>query len=302
MTLTPLSPTAIDLTGPLPDHLEELAAHVGREVVEALGNASRPRIGIAYSGGVDSAVLGALVARAVGTERTVLLLGVSPSLAARERTLAHRQAEQLGLVVEEIETHEITNEDYRKNDVDRCYFCKDELFTQFDDHTAEDHDLGVIAYGENADDSKRPDRPGGRAAREHSVLYPLATAHITKAQVREIASALGLSSALKPAAPCLASRIPHGQEVTAEKLRAIDMAEDVVLAAGFTDCRVRHHGTVARIEVPSDEIGRIADDELRLDVLKGVKAAGFNHVTFDLHGIQSGAFTMQILSRRPEGA
>ncbi|WP_054953716.1 ATP-dependent sacrificial sulfur transferase LarE [Flaviflexus massiliensis] len=302
MTQVASKPHAIDLNVPLPDHLEPLAQAVASEVIEALDGACRPRIGIAYSGGVDSAVLTALVARAVGMERTVLLLGISPSLAARERTLAHRQAAQLGLGVEEIETHEINNEHYRKNDVDRCYFCKDELFSQFDDHAAEDHDLGVIAYGENLDDSKRPDRPGGRAAREHSVLYPLATAGISKAQVREIASAFGLDSALKPAAPCLASRIPHGQEVTAEKLRAVDLAEDVVLGAGFTDCRVRHHGTVARIEVPTAEIARIANDEIRTKVLKGVKAAGFNHVAFDLNGIQSGAFTMQILSRRPEGA
>ena len=286
----------------LPPHLDELAQRVTAEVKNALGKAPRPKIGVAYSGGVDSAALGALVARAVGPERTVLLLGISPSLAARERTLAHRQAEEMGLQMIEVPTEEIENAEYRKNDVDRCYFCKDELFTKLDDSAAEAHDLGVIAYGENADDSKRPDRPGGRAAREHSVLYPLATAGIKKAQVREIASALGLSSALKPAAPCLASRIPHGQEVTAEKLHAVDVAEDVVLGAGFSDCRVRHHGTVARIEVPTDEIGRIANDELRRHVLEGVKQAGFSHVAFDLNGIQSGAFTMQILYRRPEEA
>lgn len=276
------------------DLLTRLTDDVARDL-GAHGTDAPPRVGVAYSGGVDSSVLAALTARAVGADRTVLLLGVSPSLARRERRLAHRQADQLGLRVVEIATEEIDNPSYSANPVDRCYFCKDELFTKLDTEVVDALDLDVIAYGENADDSARPDRPGARAAREHQVRHPLSAAGASKADVRRVADELGLMTAQKPAAPCLASRIPHGQPVTAEKLAAIDAAEDAVLAAGFSDCRVRHHGDVARIEVPTAEFALIADDERRRQLLEDVRAAGFAHATLDLAGIQSGAFTLQIL-------
>ena len=258
-----------------------------------------PRIGVAFSGGVDSTVLAALVARAVGAANTVLLLGVSPSLARRERRLAHRQADQLGLEMAEVATNELANPSYAANPVDRCYFCKDELFTVLDSEVAAELGLDAIAYGENADDASRPDRPGSRAAREHRVLHPLAVAGATKADVRAVAAALGLLTAAKPAAPCLASRIPHGEEVTAEKLAAVDAAEDAVLAAGFSDCRVRHHGTIARIEVPADEFALVADATRRERLLAEVRQAGFRHATLDLAGIQSGAFTLTLLHQPP---
>ena len=192
-------------------------------------------------------------------------------------------------------THELDNPSYTANPVDRCYHCKDELFTRIEDAEAARLGLAVVAYGENADDAQRMDRPGARAAREHAVAHPLADAGATKEDVRAIARAFGLASADKPAAPCLASRIPHGEEVTAAKLDQVDVAEDAVLAAGFTDCRVRHHGTVARVEVPADELGRLADAELRRALVDGVRAAGFAHVAVDLEGIRSGAFTLQIM-------
>lgn len=286
-----------DLHRPLPADLERVAALVAEDLVR---DGATPRVGVAYSGGVDSAVLGALTARAVGQDNTVLLLGVSPSLARRERRLAHRQAEQLGLTVVEVATHELENPFYSANPVDRCYFCKDELFTRLDARVVDELGLDVVAYGENADDALRPDRPGSRAAREHHVRHPLASAGATKALVREIAAHLGLHAAAKPASPCLSSRIPHGQEVTAEKLAAIDAAEDAVLAAGFSDCRVRHHGDSARIEVPTDEFGLLADHARSTHLLAEVRAAGFRHVTLDLAGIQSGAFTLSLLTRRPE--
>ncbi|MHA6508193.1 ATP-dependent sacrificial sulfur transferase LarE [Tessaracoccus sp. Y1736] len=286
-----------DLHRPLPADLERVAALVAEDLVR---DGATPRVGVAYSGGVDSAVLGALTARAVGQDNTVLLLGVSPSLARRERRLAHRQAEQLGLTVVEVATHELENPSYSANPVDRCYFCKDELFTRLDARVVDELGLDVVAYGENADDALRPDRPGSRAAREHHVRHPLSSAGATKADVRDIAAHLGLHAAAKPASPCLSSRIPHGQEVTAEKLAAIDAAEDAVLAAGFSDCRVRHHGDSARIEVPTDEFGLLADHARSTHLLAEVRAAGFRHVTLDLAGIQSGAFTLFLLTRRPE--
>lgn len=253
------------------------------------------RLGVAYSGGVDSAVLAALAVDALGAERVVALLGVSASLAGSERELAHRVAEQIGVELREVTTHEGENPAYVANDVDRCFHCKDELFTRIDGELAAELGLAAVAYGENADDAQRPDRPGSRAATNHQVLRPLADAGFTKPQVREVARALGLQVADKPAAPCLASRIPHGEAVTPEKLRQVEDAEAAVRAAGFSDCRVRHHGNIARIELPTDELGRIAQPEVRLRLLADVREAGFAHATLDLAGIQSGAFTMQIL-------
>ncbi|MFT0762654.1 ATP-dependent sacrificial sulfur transferase LarE [Actinomyces sp. F1_1611] len=284
---------AADLRVDLPAELEQIAESVAVQVGEVVDRAPGSRLGISYSGGVDSTVLAALTARALGRARTVLLLGISPSLARRERAFAHRQAEQLGLEVIEVETEEIEDPNYVANGIDRCYFCKSELFTRFDHLDLPG--IAAVAYGENADDSRRPDRPGQRAAGEHQVLRPLVGA--TKAQIRAIADAMGLISADKPATPCLSSRIPHGQEVTAEKLAAIDAAEEAVFAAGFTDCRVRHHGTIARIEVPVAEFGLLADPELRARLLEGVKAAGFGYATLDLGGIQSGSFTLSLMKR-----
>ncbi|MDO5678187.1 MAG: ATP-dependent sacrificial sulfur transferase LarE [Propionibacteriaceae bacterium] len=284
-----------DLHAPLPAELQRIADGVAADLASPTA-----KVGVAFSGGVDSTVLAALTARAVGNENTVLLLGISPSLAKRERRLAHRQAEQLGLQLVEVATNELANPHYAANPVDRCYFCKDELFTVLDTRVAGELGLDAIAYGENADDASRPDRPGSRAAAEHRVLHPLAAAGATKADIRSIAVELGLQSALKPAAPCLASRIPHGEPVSAEKLLAVDLAEDAVLAAGFSDCRVRHHGSIARIEVPSDEFHLIADTAVREELLRRVKDAGFDHATLDLGGIQSGKFTLTLLNKRPE--
>lgn len=289
-----------DLFTELQPGLQRIADGVARDIRDAAG--PRARVGVAYSGGVDSTVLAALTARAVGPDRTTLLMAVSPSLAKRERRLATRQADELGLPLVEVETRELDNPQYAANPVDRCYFCKDELFTRLDDDLVGRLRLDAIAYGENLDDAARPDRPGARAAREHRVLHPLASAGATKADVRAIARALGLSSADKPAAPCLASRVPHGEPVTAEKLAQVDAAEDAVLAAGFSDCRVRHHGDIARIEVPSSEFGLVADDERRERLLAAVRAAGFKHAVLDLAGIQSGAFTLQLLTARPGAA
>lgn len=284
-TTTPLHALSAPLRAKADDVVRRLRAAAG----------DTGRVGVAYSGGVDSAALAALTAEAVGRERTVLLLAVSPSLARRERRLAHAQAATLGLELVEVSTHELDNPSYTANPVDRCYHCKDELFTRIEDSEAARLGLAVVAYGENADDAQRVDRPGARAAREHAVAHPLADAGATKEDVRAIARAFGLASADKPAAPCLASRIPHGEEVTAAKLEQIDVAEDAVLAAGFTDCRVRHHGTVARVEVPADEFGRLAEAELRQALVDGVRAAGFAHVAVDLEGIRSGAFTLQLM-------
>ncbi|WP_316670417.1 ATP-dependent sacrificial sulfur transferase LarE [uncultured Propionibacterium sp.] len=273
------------------------ADEAGDRLIEHLRRAlPTGRLGVAYSGGVDSALLSAAAVRALGLRRVVALLAVSDSLAARERRTAHATAESIGVSLVEIVTHEGEVAGYAGNGADRCFFCKNELFTVIDEQIAGEHRLAAVAYGENADDGLRPDRPGARAATNHRVLRPLAEVGLTKAQVRALTRAWGVPVADKPAAPCLASRIPHGQRVTAEKLHQIDAAEDVVLAEGFGDVRVRHHGPVARIEVPADELGRLADAGLRGRIIDGVRAAGFRFVMLDLAGIQSGAFTLPLVT------
>ncbi|NIZ89915.1 ATP-dependent sacrificial sulfur transferase LarE [Kineococcus rubinsiae] len=256
------------------------------------------RLGVAFSGGVDSSVLLAVAVRALGPARVVALLGVSPSLAVDERAAAHDVARVAGAPLVELVTREGENPDYRRNGPDRCFFCKDELFATIDRDVVAAHGLSAVAYGENADDARRPDRPGSRAATEHAVLRPLADAGVDKAQVRRFARELGLPNAEKPAAPCLASRIPHFSEVTPEKLAQVDAAESGLRALGLGDVRVRHHGDIARLEVPVADIARVVGEELREDALRAVRSAGFRFVALDLAGIQSGAFTLPLVGVR----
>ncbi|MGK5682951.1 ATP-dependent sacrificial sulfur transferase LarE [Actinoplanes sp. URMC 104] len=249
------------------------------------------RLGVAFSGGVDSSVLLALAVRVLGGDRVVAVLGVSPSLAADERTAAHEVARRIGVAVVEVETREGERAEYRANGPDRCFHCKDELFTRIGAEVAARHRLDAVAYGENADDVRRHDRPGARAAAAHRVLTPLAAAGLDKAAVRRIARALDLPCAEKPAAPCLASRIPHFEIVSPRKLSQVDQAEAALRRLGFGDLRVRHHGDIARVELPADDLVRAVREPLRELILRAVTGAGFRFVTLDLAGIQSGAFT-----------
>jgi uncharacterized protein len=254
------------------------------------------RLGVAFSGGVDSSVLLALAARALGADRVVAILGVSPSLAADERAAAHDVARHVGVAVVEVATHEQDRAAYRANGPDRCFHCKDELFTRITDEVVTAYRLDAVAYGENADDARRPDRPGARAAVAHRVLRPLADAGLDKAAVRRIAHALALPCADKPAAPCLASRIPHFTDVTPDKLRQIERAEATLHRLGFAEVRVRHHGDVARIELPPGDLLRAVTDPLRDAVRDAVVAAGFRFAAVDLAGVQSGAFTLPLVA------
>ena len=254
------------------------------------------RLGVAFSGGVDSSVLLALAARALGPGRTLAIIGVSASLAADEHRAARAVAADIGVPVVEVVTHEGDNPAYRANGPDRCFHCKDELFTRISDEVAARYGLSAVAYGENADDTVRPDRPGSRAASSHQVLRPLADAGLTKADVRAVARELGLASADKPAAPCLASRIPHFEEVTPEKLRQVEAAESALRALGFPDSRVRHHGDVARIELPAADLVRAVTEPTRALIHQAVRSAGFRFVALDVAGIQSGAFTLPLVT------
>lgn len=265
--------------------------------VDALGRIAAAldgvtRLGVAYSGGVDSAVLLAAGARILGVDRVIGILAVSASLPASERADAHRTAQIIGAEIVEIETFETERPEYRANGPDRCFYCKDELFTRIDESIIDAHGLDAVAYGENADDMVRIDRPGARAARQHRVLRPLAEAGLGKDEVRELARAWDLPCADKPAAPCLASRIPHFAEVTIEKLSQVETAELALRSLGFRDVRVRHHDDTARVEVSADELDRALDPTMSGQVVDAVKRAGFRFVTIDPDGLKSGAFTL----------
>jgi pyridinium-3,5-biscarboxylic acid mononucleotide sulfurtransferase len=254
------------------------------------------RLGVAYSGGVDSSVLLGLTTRVLGPSNVVAVLGVSPSLARDERSAAHEVAAVVGVPVVEVTTHEGDIAAYRANGPDRCFHCKNELFTRISDEVVDRLRLDAVAYGENADDARRPDRPGGRAAGMHAVLRPLADLGLTKVDVRALARELGLPNAEKPAAPCLASRIPHFSKVDPEKLSQVEAAEHAVRMLGFADCRVRHHGEVARLEVPEVDLTRAVSPAIRGQLVEAVRSAGFRFVTVDLAGIQSGAFTLPLVA------
>ena len=280
------------LDGPFPEPDREAA---DRLMAQLAGSAP---LGVAFSGGVDSSTLLALAARALGQDQVLAILGVSPSLATEERSAAHRVAAFVGVRLVEVQTREDERAEYRRNGPDRCFHCKDELFTRISDEIVDSYALAAVAYGENADDARRPDRPGARAALAHTVLRPLADAGLGKAAVRRIARALALPCADKPAAPCLASRIPHFEEVLPGKLRQVEAAEAALRRLGFEDLRVRHHGDVARVELPETDLPQAVVEPLRTAVRRAVMSAGFRFVALDLAGMQSGAFTLALVEDR----
>ena len=238
---------------------------------------------IAYSGGVDSALLAAEAHSALG-DGALVVTAVSPSLARRERRAAADLAQRLGWNHLEIDTKELDRPEYARNDPDRCYWCKTELFEVLAPVAAE-HGSQILV-GTNTDDLGEH-RPGLRAARERAVLAPLADAGLSKLDVRRLSAARGLPTADKPASPCLASRFAYGIEVTLEGLERIDRAEEIVRGFGFDELRVRDHGDLARIEVPADRVAELAGHRAELE--SALKELGFVYVTVDLTGFRSGA-------------
>ena len=239
---------------------------------------------VAFSGGVDSAYLLA-AARDVLGDRCVGATAVSPSLARDELDSARRLAAAIGVRHIVVETEEYEDPRYRQNDAHRCYFCKHALFTRLGALAAE-LDLPCVAYGANVDDLGDW-RPGMRAAREFAVRAPLLDAGFTKSEIRALARARGLAAWDKPASPCLASRIPHGTPVTFRALRQIEEGERILHGLGFREVRVRHHGDVARVEVPLEEIARL--QEIAPQFTAAFRAVGFREVIVDPRGLRSGA-------------
>jgi uncharacterized protein len=250
---------------------------------------------VAFSGGVDSAFLAVTASRILGPH-ALAVTAASASYPEAHRQLALRVAREFGLRHEVIETFELTRPEYRANAANRCYFCKDELFTHLATLAAE-RGIAHVVDGNNADD--RGDyRPGRQAAREHGVLSPLDEADLTKTDIRALARAAGMTTWSEPASACLSSRIPYGSEVTDEKLRQIERAEDAVRALGFRVFRVRHHDSLARLEIARDEMARALDPSVAERLVAGVKAAGYQFVSLDLQGYRLGSLN-EALRLRP---
>jgi uncharacterized protein len=244
---------------------------------------------VAFSGGVDSALVLHVAAQELG-DRAVGITARSESLAEREYAGAVRFASTFDARHEVVETRELHDPSYAANPANRCYFCKSELYGRLAE-IARERGIPHIVDGYNRDD-EGDWRPGRQAAREHSVRSPLYDAGLRKADVRALARRLGLDVWDKPALACLSSRFPYGTPITLELLRQVDRAEQAVHDAGLRACRVRHHGEIARIEVPPDDIAGAADPERRARIVEGVRAAGYRYVTLDLGGYVSGGFNL----------
>jgi uncharacterized protein len=248
---------------------------------------------VGFSGGVDSTLVAA-VAHEVLERRALSVIARSESYPASELELARELAVRGGWQYRIVDTEELENPDYARNDGRRCYFCKSELFQQLDE-IARAEGYAHIAYGANVDDMSDW-RPGHQAAKEVGVRSPLYEAAMTKAEIREAARLMGLPNWDKPAAACLSSRIPYGTPVTAETLARIEAAEAVLRAEGLRQFRVRHHDTVARIELPREEWPTLLADGVLERLIPAIKATGYLYVTLDLQGFRSGS--MNDLLRR----
>ena len=253
---------------------------------------------VAYSGGVDSALLLKVATDALG-ERAVGALATSPAYDEAETAEALTVARRMGARVEVVETHEIEDPRYAANHADRCYFCKVELFDDLEP-VARRLGLAQIAYGMNRDDHGDW-RPGQRAARERGVRAPLDEAGLGKEEIRALARRLGVPVWDKPAEACYSSRIPYGTPVTVEALRQIGRAERALRALGFRRVRVRHHETIARLELDPDDFPRLLDPALRARVIAAVRDAGYPLVTLDLQGYRSGSMNEALLRRKAGG-
>jgi uncharacterized protein len=236
---------------------------------------------VAYSGGVDSALVMAVAHQELG-DRALACIGVSPSYPAREMRDAVAFAEKLGVPYRLVETSEHLDPSYAANPSNRCFFCKTNLY----DHLAElraAEGFDAVVDGNHADDVD--DHVNGiKAARQHGVRSPLIEAGITKPQVRALSRELGLPVWDKPAMACLSSRVPHGVAITPQLLRQIEQAEDVLVELGFRQFRVRHHDQIARIELPVSELPRAV--ECREQLVERIRSAGYKHVTLDLAGFR----------------
>jgi uncharacterized protein len=244
------------------------------------------RLLVAYSGGVDSAYLAWAAYRAL-VDKMLAIIADSPSLARTQLADAVAFAQEQSIPMEVIATGELERPEYVRNDAQRCFFCKDELFTLMEE-MRQARGFDSIAYGVNVDD-QGDFRPGQKAAGMHHVVAPLLDAQLTKDEIRALARTAGLRIWDKPASACLSSRIEYGRPVTREALNTVEKGEDALRALGFRQFRVRHHGEIVRVEIAREELPRALDAAMAAEFTRIFKALGFQFVTLDLEGFRSGS-------------
>ncbi len=259
-----------ELTGDALVRLQAVVARLGRVVV-------------AFSGGADSALVAAVATKLLGAEQVLCATAVSPSLAPEDLAHCAGIADEWGLRWAAVTTHELDDPAYVRNDLDRCYHCKRELMDVL--MPLAESERATVVLGVNLDDL-RDLRPGQQAAAERGAVFPLVQAGLDKATVRKVSQGLGLSTWDRPAAACLASRVPHGTPVSLGILDQVAAAESSLRRLGFDALRVRHYGDLARIELPLEDLGRAID--MRDKIVTAIRGAGYRYVTVDLEGLRSG--------------
>ena len=255
-----------------------------RELLTRLAQCSS--IIVALSGGADSAYLAWAAQHALGA-RALSITALSPSFSEYDRSMVEDFVRTLGVRHEFVETHEMENPSYRANAADRCYFCKDELFSVLD-QIAIERKFEAVCYGVNADDTL-DFRPGHHAAKEHQVLSPLLDAGLTKAEIRSLSERAGLPTWDRPASACLSSRLPYGTEVTPARLALVERGESALRDLGFRQFRVRLHDKLARIEISPDEMPLAFSQDMAAKIAQRLKNAGFTYVALDLEGYRQGS-------------
>lgn len=254
------------------------------------------RVIVAFSGGVDSALLAKVAYDTLG-ENALAVTAVSESYPRRELREALSLAEEIGIRLELVHSQELSDQNYASNPTNRCYFCKSELFTQLEGISAR-FGIPAVVYGANLDDAGDY-RPGMQAAKEFGIYAPLMDAELSKEEIRLISRELGLRTWDKPAFACLSSRFPYGTPITAEKLAQVNAAEEFLYEMGFRQFRVRHHDDIARIEVPPDEMPRFFEGDTRRRVVAQLQSLGYRFVSLDLNGYQSGSLNAGLLTLAP---
>jgi uncharacterized protein len=245
------------------------------------------QVALAYSGGVDSTFLLKVAVDVLGSENVRAILAISPSFPSREYRKALEVAQEIGVTVEQIKTKELDDPKFRNNPVDRCYFCKSELFDRIADIIAELNITNMID-GSNYDDLD-DHRPGIRALKERNVRSPLQEAGLTKTDIRALSLKLGLPTWNKDSLACLSSRFPYGETIDIKKLEMVDEAENFLYALGFKNIRARHEKHTIRIEISPEQIKLLLDDALRIQVVKKMKEIGYTYVSVDLEGYRQGS-------------
>jgi pyridinium-3,5-biscarboxylic acid mononucleotide sulfurtransferase len=258
------------------------------------------KVVVAYSGGVDSAFLLKVAADTLGTDKVMAILAISPTYPSREYNKALETASSIGVNVEIIHTREADDPRFINNPVDRCYFCKHELFTRIAEYIAAG-DFKNMVDGSNMDDLS-DHRPGKKALREKEIRSPLQEAGLSKSEIRILSKQLGLSTWNKDALACLSSRFPYGENIDLKKLQMVDAAENFLSDLGFKNIRARHEKNSIRIEVSPSQIRLFTDDNLRIQVLAKMKEIGYQYVSLDLEGYRQGSLNESLGSKVPDAA